>query len=85
MEQDEETNRGKVNMKIIKNVKECTPKKSYPYFGRAKSGVIVLFTSDSTGMVIEGINYIPFQIETDWTEEIFELIPNYSITITTEE
>jgi hypothetical protein len=73
-------------MKIVKNnIIPNPPKKSYPYFGRAKSGVVVLFTRASTGMVIEGINYIPFQIETEWTEEIFELIPNYSITITTDE
>lgn len=78
-------------MKIVKNnITPKPPKKSYPYFGRAKnkSGMIVLFTSDSCGIVVDlggDTNYELFQIETDWTEEIFELIPNYSITITTEE
>ena len=78
-------------MKIIKNnVVEPTPKKSYPYFGRAKNkgGVIVLFTGRERGMVVDpggDTNHELFKIETDWCEEIFELIPKYSITITTEE
>lgn len=75
-------------MKILKNnVAENIPKKTYPYFGKSNNGTIVLFTRDSTGMVIDNPDgmYGKFEIATDWTEEIFKLIPNYSITITTEE
>jgi hypothetical protein len=78
-------------MKIVKNnVVEVKPKKSYPYFGRAKNkgGVIILFTGQSRGMVVDpgtDTNHELFNIETDWVEDIFEQIPNYSITITTED
>jgi hypothetical protein len=75
-------------MKIVKNnVTENTPKKTYPYFGKTNNGTIVLFVSNSTGMLIDDptAKHRKFEISTEWAEEIFKLIPNYSITITTEE
>ena len=73
--------------KVKKEKKPELPK--YPYFGVYTSDtmgkVVVLFTQDSSGMIIESgnVTYMPYSIHVNLLERKFKKIDNYSITIYT--
>lgn len=77
-------------MKILYN--GSLPKmneKKYPYFGQDKDGTVILFNKPSSGMCVAvgeiDEDSVLFEYDHCWAEELFKPIPNYSITITTDE
>jgi len=76
-------------MKIVyHSVLPKTNQPKYPYFG-SRDGTVILFNKPQSGMCVNvGDNdedSVLFEYDTSWAEELFKPIPNYSITVTTEE